>query len=189
MIPLDRYPKEVTLRNGERIALRPMAPGLAADLWSFYRRIPEMDKAHCEEDVDDREAVRRWADSLDFDTAFPLLALHGGRVVGTATLYRSRTGWKQRVGTVRILIDPEYRNQGIGTILIREIRLIGEKVFLNYLMAEVIEEHRSAIHALERMGFERTALYRKYVNDRSGKLHDLVVMHYSQLEPEGEILY
>jgi RimJ/RimL family protein N-acetyltransferase len=189
MIPLDRYPKEITLRNGERLILRAMTPKLAGDLWDFYRRLPETDKAHFEEDVDSRESVERWARALDFDIAFPLLALHGGRVVGSVTLYRNRAGWKQRIGTVRILIDPEYRNRGIGTILIREIRLIGEKTALNYLVVEVIEEQQSAIQALERMGFERKAVYRKFVNDRSGKLHDLVEMLYSQMGPEDEILY
>ena len=189
MIPLDRYPKEIQLRNGERIVLRPMAPEFAAALWSFYRNLSETDKAHFEEDVDSLEAVERWARSIDFETVFPLLALRGSCVVGSVTLSRRRAGWKQRVGTVRILIDPGCRNQGIGTILIREIRLIGEKTALNYLLAEVIEEHRAAIGALERMGFERAGLYRKFVNDRSGKLHDLVVMLYSQMDPEEEILY
>jgi RimJ/RimL family protein N-acetyltransferase len=176
MIPLERYPKEITLRDDARAVLRPMLPEDAEGLWNFLRQLPEIDKSHFHEDVDRREVVERWAASIDYDAALPILALQGGRVVGSATLYRNRMGWKQRVGIVRILIASDYRHKGLGTAMIREIRHLGEKLALNYLLAEVIEEQQAAVRALERMGFEKAAVYRKYANDRAGGLHDLVVL-------------
>ena len=176
MIPLDRYPKEITLRDDARAILRPMVPGDAEGLWNFLGQLPEIDKSHFHEDVDRREVVERWAASLDYDAALPILAIRGDRVVGSVTLYRNRTGWKQRVGIIRILIAPDHRHLGLGTAMIREIRHLGEKLALNYLLAEVIEEQQAAVRALERMGFEKAAVYRKFVNDRRGGLHDLVVL-------------
>ena len=176
MIPLDRYPKEITLRDDSRAILRPMAPGDADGLWSFLRQLPEIDKSHFHEDVDRREVVERWAASLDYDAVLPILAIRGDRVLGSVTLFRNRTGWKQRIGIIRILIAPDLRHLGLGTAMIREIRHLGEKFALNYLLAEVIEEQQAAVRALERMGFEKAAVYRKFVNDRSGRLHDLVVL-------------
>ena len=176
MIPLERYPKEITLRDNARVVLRPMVPEDADALWSFLRQLPEIDKSHFHEDVDRREEVERWARSLDYDAALPILAIQGGRVVGSVTLYRNKTGWKQRVGIVRILIAPDTRHLGLGTAMIREIRHLGEKVALNYLLAEVIEEREAAVRALERMGFEKAAVYRNFVNDRKGQPHNLVVL-------------
>jgi len=176
MIPLDRYPKEITLRDDTRAVLRPMIREDADGLWNFLRGLPEIDKSHFHEDVDRRDAVELWAKSLDYEAALPILALRGDRVVGTVTLYRNRTGWKQRVGIVRILIAPDVRHLGLGTAMIREIRHLGEKLALNYLLAEVIEEQQAAVRALERMGFERAAVYRNFVNDRNGHLHNLVVL-------------
>jgi RimJ/RimL family protein N-acetyltransferase len=176
MIPIDRYPKEITLRDDARVILRPMVPGDADGLWSFLRQLPEIDKSHFHEDVDRREVVEGWAKSLDYDAALPILAIRGKRVVGSATLYRNKTGWKQRVGIVRILISPDHRRLGLGTAMIREIRHLGEKVALNYLLAEVIEEQQSAVRALERMGFEKAVVHRDFVNDRKGHLHNLVVL-------------
>jgi RimJ/RimL family protein N-acetyltransferase len=176
MIPLDRYPKEITLRNDARVYLRPMIPGDVDGLWGFLRHLPEIDKSHFREDVDRREVVERWATSIDYDAALPILAIDGDRVVGSATLYRNRTGWKQRIGIVRILIAPDYRHLGLGTAMIREIRHLGEKVSLNYLLAEVIEEQQAAVRALERMGFEKAVVHRDFVNDRKGDLHNLVVL-------------
>ena len=60
--------------------------------------------------------------------------------------------------------------------MIREIRFLGEKVGLNYLLAEVIEEQQAAVRALERMGFEKAFVHRKFVHDRTGRLHNLVVL-------------
>jgi RimJ/RimL family protein N-acetyltransferase len=176
MIPLDRYPKEITLRDEARAVLRPMISEDSEGLWNFLRHLPEIDKSHFHEDVDRREVVERWTASIDYDAALPILAMQGSRVVGSATLYRNRTGWKQRVGIVRILIDSDYRHKGLGTAMIREIRHLGEKAALNYLLAEVIEEQQSAVRALERMGFEKAAVYRNFANDRKGDLHNLVVL-------------
>ncbi|MCR4309633.1 MAG: GNAT family N-acetyltransferase [Deltaproteobacteria bacterium] len=189
MIPLDRYPKEITLRDDSHAVLRPMTPEDADGLWNFLRQLPEIDKSHFHEDVDRREAVERWAKSLDYEAVLPILAMQGDRVVGSATLYRNRTGWKQRIGIVRILIAPDFRHKGLGTALIREIRHLGEKVALNYLLAEVIEEQEAAVRALERMGFEKAAVYRDFVNDRKGHLHNLVVLLHPMSGLEKERLY
>ena len=189
MIPLDRYPKEIALRDDARVVLRPMIPEDAEGLWSFLRELPEIDKAHFHENVDQREVVERWAKSIDYDAALPILAIRGDRVLGSVTLYRNKTGWKQRVGIVRILIAPDHRHLGLGTAMIREIRHLGEKFALNYLLAEVIEEQQAAVRALERMGFEKTGVYRNFVNDRKGHLHNLVVLLHPMSGLEKEMFY
>lgn len=189
MIPLDRYPKEITLRNDTQAVLRLMTPEDADGLWHFLRQLPEIDKAHFHEDVDSREVVNRWAMSLDYDAALPILAIREDRIVGSVTLYRNKTGWKQRVGIVRILISPDHRHIGLGTAMIREIRHLGEKVALNYLLAEVIEEQQTAVRALERMGFQRAVVYQNFVNDRKGHLHNLVVLLHPMSSIASEIFY
>lgn len=189
MIPLDRYPKEISLRDGARVTFRPMVREDADLLWEFFRQIPLEDKMYLREDVDSREEVDRWARNLDYDTVLPILAFSEGRVVGDATLHRNRTGWKQRVGTVRILIAPDFRHRGLGTAMIRELRHLGEKASLHYLLAEVIEKQQTAVRAFEKLGFERAVVYRNYVNDQHGRLHNLVVLLYPMSLSEDEEFY
>lgn len=189
MISPDRYPKEITLRNGTRVILRPLGVGDAEGMWRFLQQIPEIDKAHFHEDVESLSVVEQWAKSVEYATELPILAIQKGQVVGTVTLFRNRTGWKQRVGIVRILIAPVLRHLGLGTAMIREIRHLGELVALNYLLAEVIEEQQDAVRALERMGFEKAVIYRNYVNDRKGHLHNLVVLLHPMSGLEKEIFY
>jgi RimJ/RimL family protein N-acetyltransferase len=189
MIPLDRYPKEIVLRDGARLVLRPMGRDDVDRLWEFFRSIPDIDKMYFREDVRRREVVQGWAERLDYDTILPVLALEGDRVVGDATLHRNRSGWKQRVGTVRIQIAPDFRHRGLGTAMVREIRHLGEKTALNYIMAEVIEEQQAAIRAFEKMGFERVHVFRNFVNDQKGQLHNLVVLLYRMSPRDEEMFY
>jgi RimJ/RimL family protein N-acetyltransferase len=178
MIDLERYPREITLGNGVTLVFRPMDRDDVGRLWVFFQQIPPEDKMFFRQDVSRREVVQHWADTLDYGLVLPILALDGGRVVGDATLHRQRTGWKQRVGVVRIQIAPDYRHLGLGTAMIRELRHIGEKSALHYLMAEVIEEQAGAVRALEKLGFVRAATYRNFVNDQEGRLHNLLVLLY-----------
>lgn len=186
MIPLDRYPREIRLRDGAQLTMRPMVPEDADRLWEFFRRIPPEDRMHFREDVSRKEVVERWAEHLDYAKVLPILSLERDSVVGDATLHRHGTGWMQRVGTIRIQIAPEFRQRGLGTAMIREMRHLGEKAALRNLVAEAIEEQQAAIRAFEKMGFDRVAVFRNFVNDQKGRMHNLVVlvhpMPYSEVE-------
>jgi RimJ/RimL family protein N-acetyltransferase len=189
MIALDRYPREITLRDGARLVLRPMVREDGDRLWDFFRRIPPEDKMYIRQDVSRREVIEEWVNHLDYDHVLPIFALDGDRVVGDATLHRNKTGWKQRVGTIRIQIAEDFRHRGLGTAMIREMRHLGEKAALQYLEAEALEEQEAAIRAFEKMGFERVAFYRHYVNDRKGRLHNLVVLHYPMSRDDEEMFF
>jgi RimJ/RimL family protein N-acetyltransferase len=189
MISLERYPREVALRDGARLIFRPMVTEDAERLWDFFQRIPPEDKMYLRQDVDRREVIEGWARNLDYERVLPVLALEGDRVVGDATLHRNRTGWKQRVGTIRIQIAKDFRHRGLGTAMIREMRHLGEKAALQYLKAEALEEQQAAIRAFEKMGFERVGVYRKYVNDQRGGLHNLVVLLYPMAHSDDEMFY
>jgi len=133
--------------------------------------------------------VERWAQQLDYNTVLPILALEGDRVVGDATLHRERSGWKRHVGTVRIQIAPDFRHRGLGTVMIRELRHLGEKAGLRYLLAEVIEDQQAAVRAFEKMGFERAAVLRNFVTDQQGWPHNLVVLLYPMVPSDDDLYY
>ena len=65
MIALDRYPREITLRNGVTLVFRPMVRDDVDRLWVFFQRIPPADKVFFRQDVNRREVVQHWADTLD----------------------------------------------------------------------------------------------------------------------------
>jgi RimJ/RimL family protein N-acetyltransferase len=189
MIELDRYPREITLRSGVKLVFRPMTRDDVDRLWNFFQQVPPEDKMFFRQDVSRREVVQHWADILDYDLVLPILALDGSRVVGDATLHRQRTGWKQRIGVLRVQIAPDFRHLGLGTAMVRELRHLGEKSALHHLMAEVIEEQSAAVRAFEKMGFVRVATYRNFVNDQKGGIHNLVVLLYRMSSMSDDLHY
>ena len=54
------FPKEVCLRDGTRIVLKPMTPDDAGALLDFFRGIPAEDRFYLKEDVTSRKVVERW---------------------------------------------------------------------------------------------------------------------------------
>ncbi|RMG58127.1 MAG: GNAT family N-acetyltransferase [Deltaproteobacteria bacterium] len=185
---LERYPRHITLKDGTKILLKPMEKGDGEKLWQFFQEIPEEDKIYFKDDVTRKETIMAWEEKLDYEKVLPILAWDGDRVVGDATLHRRKKGWKSRVGDVRVVIHKDYRSKGLGTALIRELKSIASRTALNYLVAEIIEDQKSAIAAFEKMGFEFKARYEDFVTDWKGKTHNLVVLVYPLFDV-SEIYY
>lgn len=53
------------------------------------------------------------------------MALVGEDIVADATLHRHRAGACRHIGGIRVVVDPDYRNMGIGSSLVREVVDIG----------------------------------------------------------------
>ena len=171
------YPKEVTLRDGAKVTLKPMNPGDALQLEEFFSRIPAEDRYYLKEDVTSRQVVQRWAAELDYDRVLPLLAWIDDRVVADATLHRQRAGARRHVGEIRILVDPEYRNRGLGTRMLHEMATIANENGVERLIFEAVSEKEdAAIKAAQYVGFVQVGVLRSNAKDPDGRPRDLVIM-------------
>lgn len=113
---LTAYPKDIRLRDGVRVTLKPMTLEDADALQQFFLQIPAEERHYLKEDVTSPKVIKRWADELDYDRALPLLAWVDGRVVADGSLHRTRTMARRHVGELRIVVDPAFRLRGLGTI-------------------------------------------------------------------------
>jgi ribosomal protein S18 acetylase RimI-like enzyme len=181
---LAGYPKQVTLQTGATVTIRPMVKEDAGKLYEFLSRVPREDRLFLRDDVSDRSVIDTWAEELDYDTVLPLVAEVGGRIVGDATLHRRKFGWTSHVGKLRVVIDKEYRGNGLGTAMVEELVAIAKDAGLEQLVAELMANQRAAIAAFRRLGFEKEAVFYNYVKDQTGEERNLVVMIKNlQVEP------
>jgi L-amino acid N-acyltransferase YncA len=180
MSPIHRmpaYPKQVTLLDGTVARVRPMGKRDERRVLQFFLRIPEEERFFLKEDVGSPKVIAEWFERLDHDRALPMLALVGNRVIADAALIRSRTGSRRHVGEVRLHVDPEFRQRGLGTVLIRELCDIANDAGLERVTVEVVEGvGNTMLEMVERLGFVRAATLREHVKDREGKRHDLATM-------------
>src|SRR3990172_5481988 len=108
----DTYPKTLMLRDGTRVELRPLEAGDKIRLLQFFERIPEADRYYLKENVTAPEVIQSWVANIDFEWVIPIVALVEDKIVGDATLHRSRAPARRHIGEIRVVVDPEYRDIG-----------------------------------------------------------------------------
>ncbi len=152
--------------------VRPLAPDLAAPLEAFFRRVPESDHNSFAEDVFEPGRMESW---LQDSRARRAVAVDGDAVVGYLAVL-PLVGWSAHVASLRVVVDPAARGKGVGRALSRHGLTTGLEMGLAKLVVEVVVDAVPAIGMFEDLGFEPEALLRDHVRDKTGQLHDLVVL-------------
>jgi L-amino acid N-acyltransferase YncA len=170
------YPRRLALKGKRSVQVRPMTYEDADALHRFFTGIPEEDLLFLRRDVTDREVIESWAQDVAADQSFTLLAEQDGRVVGEASIHRSRIPWTAHVGELRVVVDAEHRALGLGTALVQAAFLEALGRGIEKIVAEMAQEQKGAITVFQKLGFRVEGLFRDHVRDRRGQKHDLVVM-------------
>ena len=152
--------------------VRPLSPELAAPLEEFFQRVPESDHNSFAEDVLRPGVVPGW---LEQQGTYRACAVQNDRVVGYLALL-PLVGWSAHVGSLRVVVDPAARGKGVGRALARAGLLASLRLGLTKTVVEVVVDAVPAIGMFEALGFEPEALLRDHVRDKTGQLHDLVVL-------------
>ena len=173
---LRDYPKEVTLKSGEKVILRPMVKEDEQRLLDFFLRLPEEDRLFLKNDVTDPNVIKSWAQNINYEHVIPILAEIGDRIIGDATLHRRTTDRPLDIGEVRIVIDKDFRRRGLGTRLAREIYYLALSKKMNRLVAEVVEDQHAVIKTFKILGFRQEKVLENQARDLHGKKHNLVIM-------------
>ena len=173
----DTYPKTIMLRDGTRVELRPLEEGDKIRLLHFFERVPEADRYFLKENVTAPEVIQSWVTRMDFERVIPIVAVVDDQIVGDATLHRSRAPARRHVGEIRVVVEPEYREKGLGRRLIREILDIAVELGLYKASFELVaQREKAAIVAAESVGFQEVARINGWVRDIWGNYQDLVVL-------------
>jgi L-amino acid N-acyltransferase YncA len=175
-IDINTYQKEAELKDGTKLLLRPMVPEDQDALYKFFKEIPREDARYLRDDVSSRLLVEKWAKNLDYEKTLPILAIKDDAIIGDATINRRRSGWKHHLGTVRVFVHKEYRNVGLGHLMIEELVDIAYKLGIEKLIVEIPDPGTAAINAFTRAGFHRVAVIPNMVKDRENMPLDVVVM-------------
>ena len=170
------YPKKKKLKNGTVVTLRPMKKEDEKALFEFFNRLRPEDRLFLKDDVTDPNVIHSWAENLDFEKIIPVLAFDGDKVVGDATLHRPTHGWSQHVGEIRMVTDPDYRHQGLGLVLAKEIFLLAQFLGIEKVTAEMMDTQEGAIRVFESIGFQKEAELKDHVKDLQGRKHNLLIM-------------
>ena len=161
----ENFPKQAKLEDGKRVMIRPFIPQDEAPLIEFFNAFPNEDLLYLRDNVKDPQVIKRWCETLDYEVTLPLIADLEGKIIGDATLHQEKRGWKSHIGTVRVVIHPQYRGKGIGRLLVSELIQIALDIGLVKLDAEFMAEQTRQIGIFEKLGFVNMAVLPQHVKD------------------------
>jgi L-amino acid N-acyltransferase YncA len=171
------YPRSVTLKD-KQITLRLMQASDRDAVLAFAQGLPADDLLFLPLDISHPKVVDGWVRSLDSNRTVTVVAETNGKLIGLGTLVRSETTWARHLGNIRLLVSPDARGIGLGSILANEVFALAEETGLRKVVAQMAAEQRGAQAVFEKLGFKAEALMADYVMDAQGRTHDLIVMSY-----------
>jgi len=174
---LEEYPKEIKLRDGSVLTLRPMVREDEEGLMEFFRGIPESERIYLRNDVVNPELIHHWVTNIDYNRVLPILAVsEKGNIVGNATLHRDGFSWAKHVGNIRLTVLPEYRRKGLARIMVGELFAHALTTDLEKIVAEIVLLQEDVRLAFNQLGFRTEAVLRDHHVDPRGMKHDVIII-------------
>ena len=173
---LQKYPKEIKLKDGSKTKFRPLRKDDEKAFHEFFLAVPEGERMFIKHRVTDPKVIRDWCQNIDLGRNFPLLALINGKIVGDATLHQQLGGWKRHIGRVSVLVHPKFRARGLARALVTEIVALARHLGLEKVEAEFIGGQDAAIKVFAMLGFSNLVSLSDYVKDMQAITHDYVLM-------------
>jgi GNAT superfamily N-acetyltransferase len=175
-LELQKYPKEIKLKDDSRCRLRPLRKDDEKGFHDFFLEVPESERMFIKHRVTQPEVIHEWCRTIDLGRNLPLLAIMDGKIIGAATLHQQLGGWKRHIGRVSVLVLPRYRGRGLARALIGEIVQLARNVGLERVEAEFIGEQEAAIRMFALLGFSNLVRLEDYVKDMQAISHDYILM-------------
>jgi len=173
---MKRLQKSGKLKDGSEVLLRPMVKGDRKAVGEFFGRLTPSVLQYVRNDVTDPKVLDKWFDQLNYDRVFPLLAFKGDKVVANASLHRVAHGWRKHLGTIRIVVDPEFHGKGLGTLMINELVDLAMEFGLEKLMVEFPLKAHGALAIFKKAGFSPRGVIEGLMKGRHGEDLDIVIM-------------
>ena len=174
---LTAFPRALQVTSGPPITVRPMQPTDSGALLEFFRGIPDEERYFLKDDVASDAVIDSWARHLDYDRALPLLAFDGDRVCADGVLIRHRGNARSHYAEVRIVVDPAYRERGLGTAVLKELIDIAWDAEIESVQGEFVTGMQDdALRAVKALGGIESGHITDAYRDPAGQAHDLVFL-------------
>lgn len=156
---LTPYPDEILPRSNKhagslcRMRIREMTDEDWPQVWDIVREVVRAEETFVYDPAMTEEQARViW---LEPPPGRTVVALDGGRVVGTAKMGPNRPGPGKHVATASFMVAADCRGRGAGRALCEDaLRWAGGQGFAGMQFNAVVETNRAAVDLYRRLGFE-----------------------------------
>jgi len=174
---LKDYPKEVILKDGTGVTLRPLMDGDQDGLFQLFHRFPKEELWFLNHDVNNPELMDRWIRNPDGRRIVSIVALLERRVIANAVLMMKDYGAKKHIGKIRIAVDPAMREKRLGTWMLLDLINLAVAIGLKILVMRLIEDRdMDVIRGVKRLDFVERVVLEDHVLDMEENPHNLVIL-------------
>jgi len=176
---LEHYPKDIVIKDGTPVTIRPLKPEDEQGLLKFFARIPEEERWFLRRNLADPAVMHEWIHDLDVSRVIALVAIRedDGTIIASLGIHRRESESLAHVAHLRIQVDPSYRHQRLGTWMLLDAIKLAMNMGIEKLVAEFVSGiEEPALNAAIKLDFFQQAVLRDYVKDRNGRCHDLIIM-------------
>lgn len=181
---LEKFPRRVALADKLMCTVRPLREEDEVALCDFMMGLEVEDRMFIKGPCSNSDLFMDWCRSVDYDCNLPLLALEDNRIVALGILHQRQGGWKRHIGSLNVMVDPDYDGNGLVHLLIRSLAGLGQHAGLMRLESELMGGRPDFIEAFRVAGFEELTRVPNYVEDMKGRSHDYVLMGMSLILDE-----
>lgn len=171
------YPKEIILRDGSGVTLRPVTADDGPLLERMLNRLSEEDRWFLGLEDQVSAFVQSWIRFAGRKRTFCIAAVLEGRMVAVAALVRERSGFEDHVGNILISVATEYRERRLGTWMLLDLINAAMSMGIERLVMRLVEGRDDTImRGVEKLRFSREAVLKEFVKDMEGNFHNLYLM-------------
>jgi predicted acetyltransferase len=171
------YPKEVILKDGTGVTLRPLKQGDENALFEMFKQFSKDELWFLNHDVSDPRLFEDWVKSLDLNRVVSIVALLEGRIISNAALMMKHYGAKSHIGKVRIAVEPSFREKRLGTWMLLDLVNVAMAIGLKMVVMRLVQERdASLMSAVRKLDFTEEAVLEDYVLDRGWDPCNLIIM-------------
>jgi ribosomal protein S18 acetylase RimI-like enzyme len=168
----EEWTKEVELRDGTPILLRPEVEDDLEMLWKMFSSL-SVESLRFIPNPFTRELVEGWIKNLDYEMVLPIVALSEGpprRIVASATLMFHPSEAFRHKAEFGIAVHDDYQGRGLGTILTQHMIEIARSRGIKKVTLSVVTVNRRAVDLYRRLGFSiEGKLEREHFNYVTGE--------------------
>lgn len=146
-------------------------------LLDFGAALPLDDVTYLEEDYHSPEIITRLVNASHAENWRQIVALVGNQIIGYSAV-RRLPGWSRHVGDMRLLIRPDWRRCGLGTVLGQSIFDAASELGVDKVIIEMLETQSGGRAIFERLGFQIEGVLTDHVIDRQGQRQNMIVLAY-----------